>query len=90
MRLQASHGGRHRSIRSGRRSLAGVPRPLEIAACRRLCSWGATGERLDGQPLFACGGCGSEWVPTEQWTPVDWTGEVPEPVQAARRGRGRG
>ena len=89
MRLQASHGGRHRSIRR-RRSLAGVPRPLEIAGCRQLCSWDATGEELDGEPLFACGGCGSEWVPTEPWTPADWTGEVPEPVQAARRARGRG
>ena len=67
-----------------------VSRPLEIAACRRLCSWDATGEDLDGRPLFACAGCGSEWVATEQWTPVDWTGVVPEPVQAARRGRGRG
>ncbi|HEX6878244.1 MAG TPA: hypothetical protein VF165_21480 [Nocardioidaceae bacterium] len=62
---------------------------LEIAACRRLCSWDRSGTLLDGEPLFACSGCGSEWVPSEPWTPIDHTGEVPEGVQAERR-RGRG
>lgn len=62
---------------------------LEIAACRRLCAWRTTGEQLDGERLFRCGGCGSEWVPSEAWTPIDHTGEVPEAVQAERR-RGRG
>ncbi len=65
-------------------------RPLEIAACRQLCSWHGTGEHLDGERLFACAGCGSEWVVSEPWTPIDWTGTVPEPVQEARRTRGRG
>jgi hypothetical protein len=67
-----------------------VTRPLEIAGCRSLCSWSATGERLGGEPLFACAGCGSEWVVSEPWTPVDWTGQVPDAVQEARRTRGRG
>jgi hypothetical protein len=67
-----------------------MTRPLQIAACRSLCSWRETGDRLGDEPLFACGGCGSEWVPTEPWTPIDWTGTVPEPVQEARRTRGRG
>ena len=70
---------------------------LEIAACRRLCSWSATGQRRDGERLFACSGCGSEWVVSEPWTPVDHTGEVPAAVQteraagraAERRARGR-
>jgi hypothetical protein len=62
---------------------------LEIAACRRLCSWRATDRVLDGECVFACGGCGSEWVASEQWTPIDHTGVVPDPVQAERR-RGRG
>jgi hypothetical protein len=66
-------------------------RPLEIAACRSACAWDTTGEHLDDEPLFACSGCGSEWVPSEPWTPIDWTGRVPEPVQrAARERRGRG
>jgi hypothetical protein len=67
-----------------------VPRPLVIAACRSLCSWHGTGERLDGEGLFACSGCGSEWVPSEPWTPVDYTGTVPDPVAEARRTRGGG
>jgi hypothetical protein len=62
---------------------------LEIAACRRLCSWGPTERSLGGETLFACSGCGSEWVASEPWTPIDHTGVVPEAVQAERR-RGRG
>lgn len=68
-------------------------RSLEIAACRSACAWAATGGLLDGEELFACAGCGSEWVPSEPWTPIDWTGSVPEAVQrarAARDKRGRG
>jgi len=61
-------------------------RRLEIAACRSLCAWHDTGEKLDDEPLFACEGCGSEWVPSEPWTPIDHTGTVPRPVLAVRRG----
>jgi hypothetical protein len=62
-----------------------------VSACRRLCSWTGVEDTLDGEPLFACAGCGSEWVPSQQWTPIDWQGEVPQPVQEARRAaRGRG
>jgi hypothetical protein len=60
-----------------------VSRPLEIAACRSVCSWLRTGARLDDEPLFECVGCGSEWVPSEPWTPVDYTGAVPAPVAEA-------
>ncbi len=67
-----------------------MTRRLEISACRSLCSWQATGDTLDGERLFACDGCGSEWVVSEPWTPIDRTGTVPEPVQEARRTRGRG
>ena len=68
-----------------------MSRPLKIAACRSVCAWDPSGERLDGEPLFACSGCGSEWVPSEPWTPIDWTGQVPERVQrAVRERRGRG
>ena len=65
-------------------------RPLTIAGCRQLCSWHATDENFDGERLFACDGCGSEWVVSEPWTPIDWSGTVPQPVQDARRARGRG
>jgi hypothetical protein len=63
---------------------------LHISACRRLCSWSATTQTLDGERLFACAGCGSEWVASEPWTPIDHTGVVPEPVQDERRRRGAG
>jgi len=67
-----------------------VKRPLTISGCQALCAWRDTGTHLDGERLFACAGCGSEWVPSEAWTPVDHTGEVPAAVQEARRTRGRG
>lgn len=70
-------------------SFAPVSSRLTIAACRRLCSWVETEKDLDGERLFSCSGCGSEWVASEGWTPVDHTGVVPEAVQAERR-RGRG
>ena len=72
----------------------GRVRPLHVSGCRSECSWADTGSRLggaDGEPLFTCAGCGSEWVPSEAWTPVDWTGAVPEAVQRVRRAeRGAG
>ncbi|MEO5711278.1 MAG: hypothetical protein ABIQ59_15830 [Nocardioidaceae bacterium] len=67
-----------------------MTRPLEIAGCRQECGWQATGEYLADERLFACAGCGSEWVASEPWTPVDWAGGVPTPVQDERRARGRG
>lgn len=67
-----------------------VTRELRIAGCRALCGWSSTGDLLDGEPLFSCSGCGSEWVPSQPWTPVDYTGLVPDPVAGARRVRGRG
>lgn len=72
-------------------TLREVPHHLEISPCRKLCSWDDTGALLDGERLFACNGCGSEWVVSEPWTPADHTGSVPEAVQAERRrARGRG
>jgi len=52
--------------------------------CRRECTWSATGQRLGDEPLFACEACGSEWVRSEAWTPIDWLGEVPPTVVAER------
>jgi hypothetical protein len=67
-----------------------VPRPLTVAGCRSLCRWRDTRDRLAGERLFACDGCGSEWVASEPWTPIDYEGDVPEPVAEARRTRGAG
>lgn len=71
------------------RYVGAMSRPLRISGCRQACRWAPTAETLDEERLFACGGCGSEWVASEAWTPVDWTGAVPDAVQAERR-RGRG
>lgn len=71
--------------------------PLARAACRRLCRWGPTAERRDDLALFRCAGCGSEWVRTEAWAPVDADGgrhpALAREVAArggAPSGRGRG
>ena len=40
------------------------------------------GSELDGLPLFACGGCGSEWVRSQTWTPIGSDGVVPAEVAA--------
>ena len=38
-----------------------------------------------GEPLFACRGCGSQWVPSEHWTPREASGEIPAEVLAILR-----
>jgi hypothetical protein len=65
----------------------GPVRDLEIQPCRNVCTWAATGTTLDSLPLFSCGGCGSEWVRTQAWTPIGADGVVPADVaaEAARR-----
>ena len=69
-----------------------TPRAVEAWPCQSVCVWRATGEvwapeRTDEAPLrvFACAGCGSEWVRTEPWTPIDAHGVVPVEVAAERR-----
>ena len=69
------------------RYIPAMTRPLEIAPCRKLCDWRDTGDLLEGERLFACKGCGSEWVPSQPWTPADRAGRVPEAVASARRHR---
>jgi hypothetical protein len=59
-------------------------RELVISPGQARCSWSTSGERLGEDLLFACSACGSEWVASEAWTPVDWQGVVPEAVQAER------
>ncbi|SHG07810.1 hypothetical protein [Streptoalloteichus hindustanus] len=60
---------------------------LAVHPCRSLCSWHRTRAELDGLPVVACRGCGSQWVRTEPWTPIDSTGRIPDVVRAevARR-----
>ena len=45
----------------------------------------------DTAAVFACTGCGSEWLRSELWTPVDADGHVPPGITAElARGRARG
>lgn len=67
-----------------------MSRPLRVSSCESRCAWSDTGDTLVGERLFACAGCGSEWVASQAWTPVDWSGAVPEPVQRERAARGAG
>lgn len=62
-----------------------TPRPLAQHACQDKCAWRDTGDDLAGLPLFACAGCGSEWVRTEPWTPANRNGRVAAAVQRERR-----
>ena len=77
------------------RSVSTDPRRLparRLAAwpCQSVCLWRATGEVwADGEHtdlrVFACAACGSEWVRTEPWTPIDAQGEVPAAIVDERR-----
>ena len=70
----------------------GAARPVRAWPCQSICVWEPTGEvwrttTYDDLRVFACRGCGSEWVRTEPWTPVDCSGTVPAGVaeEASRR-----
>jgi len=64
------------------------PRPLEAQPCQSVCVWQPTGETWPGPDgglrVFDCLGCGSEWVRTEAWTPIDAGGAVPQAVAQER------
>ena len=56
--------------------------PLTIAPCRSLCDWARTPARSEAdEPLFACRGCGSQWVPSEPWAPRQADGSWPDGVR---------
>ena len=61
-----------------------LERPLVISPCQAECAWSTTSHRLGGMELFACEACGTEWVASEAWTPVDSYGVVPEAVRTER------
>jgi hypothetical protein len=54
---------------------------LTVRPCRSLCAWRParhvrSSEVRASLPLFRCRGCGSEWVRSEPWAPVDADGSV--------------
>ena len=82
-------GGRQAAPVPQNRYILGMQRPLKVANCRSLCSWAETGEQLEREKVFGCETCGSEWVASEAWTPIDSSGVIPDAVHEERR-RGRG
>ncbi len=61
---------------------------LRAFPCQHKCDWRPAGEVRDGGRLFACRGCGSEWLRTEPWTPRNADGTI-TPEVLAERNRGR-
>ncbi|MPZ93305.1 MAG: hypothetical protein GEU96_00035 [Propionibacteriales bacterium] len=66
---------------------SGPPPDLAVHPCQTLCAWSGTGERRAGKRLFACSGCGSEWVVGQGWTPADADGTVAAEVRAELDGQ---
>ena len=62
-------------------------RPIKVRACRDVCVWNRTPAERRGEPLFACRGCGSQWVPSEDWTPRNREGSIPDEILEIVRGR---
>lgn len=58
------------------------PAELAVHPCRSLCEWQPTPKRLHDLPVLACRGCGSQWIRSEPWTPIDHTGRIPDAVRA--------
>ena len=65
--------------------------PIDLQAwpCQSRCAWLYVPERLTDSVgadmrLFRCAGCGSEWVRTEPWTPINDDGVVPVEVAVER------
>jgi hypothetical protein len=54
---------------------------LAISPCRTQCDWRRTRASCDGLALFACTGCGSQWVRSEPWAPRQADGSWPEGVR---------
>jgi hypothetical protein len=67
-----------------------VPRrDPEAWPCQSICTWAPGGYRLRGaegidRDVFVCTGCGSEWVDSEAWTPLNADGVVPDGIAAER------
>ncbi len=59
-------------------------RALKVNECKGTCNWVATDEKLGDEELFACSACGSEWVPSQTWTPRNADGEVPTVIAQLR------
>lgn len=51
-----------------------MARDLVTNPCQQQCRWRAQSHERGEEPLFACMSCGSQWVPSQPWAPVDADG----------------
>ena len=65
--------------------------PLRVKPCRGECAWREAPDRkrrsAEDLALFECAGCGTQWVRSLAWTPIDADGTVTSAVaqEAERR-----
>ncbi|MCW2665533.1 MAG: hypothetical protein JWN57_495 [Frankiales bacterium] len=64
--------------------------PLTVSPCQTLCDWRRTRACREGLPLFACTGCGSQWVRTQPWSPRQADGSWPDGVREELLSHGPG
>jgi hypothetical protein len=57
--------------------------PLAAHPCRKECRWRPSRGFVAGERLFACQSCGSQWVASQPWTPIDADGTRDPAVDAA-------
>lgn len=53
-----------------------MPHALRQEPCQSKCDWTPSGEVRDGDYVFACSGCTSEWVRSEGWRPRNLDGSI--------------
>lgn len=54
---------------------------LRQEPCQSKCDWMPTGEEIDGDLVFACSGCTSQWTRQQGWTPRNLDGSIAIEVQ---------
>lgn len=59
-----------------------MPHSLKVTPCNETCDWRPNGEVRNAELVFACAGCGSEWVRSAGWTPRNLDGSIGASVQA--------
>ena len=58
-----------------------MPRALRQEPCQSRCDWSPSGDVCNGDLVFACAGCTSEWTRREGWTPRNLDGSIAGRVQ---------
>jgi hypothetical protein len=60
-----------------------VSSDLVVNPCQKQCRWRPAERRHTGERLFHCTSCGSQWVPSQPWAPVDADGSRAPELLAA-------